>query len=47
MEQLKELVKSSTHEHVRQKIFELIQAWAYAFRNIPKYRAVQVRFNFI
>ncbi|XP_043671933.1 hepatocyte growth factor-regulated tyrosine kinase substrate [Vespula pensylvanica] len=45
MEQLKELVKSSTHEHVRQKIFELIQAWAYAFRNIPKYRAVQDTLN--
>lgn len=45
MEQLKELVKTSQHENVRQKTLELIQAWAHAFRNSPKYRAVQVTDN--
>lgn len=47
MEQLKELVKTSQHENVRQKTLELIQAWAHAFRNSPKYRAVQVTDNLI
>lgn len=45
MEQLKELVKNTPHENVRQKTLELIQAWAYAFRNVPKYRAVQDTLN--
>lgn len=40
MEQLKELLKSTPHEDVRNKILELVQAWAYAFRNSPRYRAV-------
>lgn len=43
MEQLRELVKTTNHEKVKAKVLELIQAWAYAFRNSPKYRAVQVR----
>lgn len=42
MEQLKELIKTSQHENVRQKTLELIQVWAHAFRNSQKYRAVQV-----
>ncbi|XP_046470166.1 hepatocyte growth factor-regulated tyrosine kinase substrate isoform X2 [Neodiprion pinetum] len=45
MEQLRELVKTSPHEDVRTKILELIQAWAFAFRNSPKYRAVQDTVN--
>lgn len=44
MEQLKDTMKTTTHENVKTKILELIQAWAYAFRNTPKYRAVQVIF---
>jgi hypothetical protein len=43
MEQLRDLVKSTSHDDVKNKVLELIQAWAYAFRNSPKYRAVQVR----
>lgn len=43
MEQVKEIAKTSQHEKVKHKILELIQAWAFAFRNAPKYRAVQVR----
>lgn len=42
MEQLREAIKTTQHENVKNKLLELIQAWAYAFRNIPKYRAVQV-----
>ncbi|XP_020297492.1 hepatocyte growth factor-regulated tyrosine kinase substrate [Pseudomyrmex gracilis] len=45
MEQLKELVKTSPHENVRMKTLELIQAWAHAFRNSPKYRTVQDTLN--
>ena len=44
MEQLKEIAKTSQQESVRNKILELIQAWAYAFRDSSKYRAVQVSF---
>ncbi|KAF4522709.1 hypothetical protein B566_EDAN012726 [Ephemera danica] len=45
MEQLRDLVKSTPHENVRNKALELVQAWAYAFRNSPKYRAVQDTVN--
>nr|XP_003708287.1 PREDICTED: hepatocyte growth factor-regulated tyrosine kinase substrate isoform X1 [Megachile rotundata]XP_012152656.1 PREDICTED: hepatocyte growth factor-regulated tyrosine kinase substrate isoform X1 [Megachile rotundata] len=45
MEQLKELVKTTTNENVKLKTLELIQAWAHAFRNCPKYRAVQDTLN--
>lgn len=41
MEQLWDVVKNTQHEEVKLKILELIQAWAYAFRKTPKYRAVQ------
>ncbi|KAG7210481.1 hypothetical protein KM043_012002 [Ampulex compressa] len=41
MEQLKDLVRTSPHENVRLKTLELIQTWAYAFRNSLQYRAVQ------
>lgn len=41
---LRDLVKSTQHENLKSKILELIQAWAFAFRNNPKYRAVQVRY---
>ena len=42
MEQLQELVKTTTHDQVKAKVVELIQAWAFAFRSNLKYRAVQV-----
>uniref|UniRef100_A0ABD2VY21 Hepatocyte growth factor-regulated tyrosine kinase substrate n=1 Tax=Trichogramma kaykai TaxID=54128 RepID=A0ABD2VY21_9HYME len=41
MEQLKDIAKKTQQEPVRNKILELIQAWANAFRDTPKYRAVQ------
>ncbi|XP_078807076.1 hepatocyte growth factor-regulated tyrosine kinase substrate isoform X4 [Oryzias latipes] len=40
MEELKELLKQ-TEPNVRNKILYLIQAWAHAFRNEPKYKVVQ------
>lgn len=36
------LVNQTTHENVRNKMLELIQCWAYAFRSTPKYRAIKV-----
>ncbi|GFY45735.1 hepatocyte growth factor-regulated tyrosine kinase substrate [Trichonephila inaurata madagascariensis] len=47
MEELKELVKTTTNENVRSRILELIQVWAHVFRNEPKYRAVQDIFNML
>ncbi|XP_047663804.1 hepatocyte growth factor-regulated tyrosine kinase substrate isoform X2 [Tachysurus fulvidraco] len=41
MEELKELFKKQTEPNVRNKILYLIQAWAHAFRNEPKYKVVQ------
>ncbi|XP_061086877.1 hepatocyte growth factor-regulated tyrosine kinase substrate-like isoform X3 [Conger conger] len=40
MEELKDLLKL-TEPNVRNKILYLIQAWAHAFRNEPKYKVVQ------
>ncbi|XP_060700756.1 hepatocyte growth factor-regulated tyrosine kinase substrate isoform X2 [Hemiscyllium ocellatum] len=41
MEELKELFKKQVETNVRTKILQLIQAWAQAFRNEPKYKVVQ------
>ncbi|CAG9094633.1 unnamed protein product [Plutella xylostella] len=46
-EMLRDLVKTTQHENLRNKILELIQAWAFAFRNNPKYRAVQDTVNIL
>lgn len=46
-EMLRDLVKTTQHENLRSKILELIQAWAFAFRNSPKYRAVQDTVNIL
>nr|CAD7261218.1 unnamed protein product [Timema shepardi] len=43
MEQLRDLVRTTNHDNVKNKVLELIQAWAFAFRNSPKYRAVQLQ----
>ncbi|GBN45455.1 Hepatocyte growth factor-regulated tyrosine kinase substrate [Araneus ventricosus] len=47
MEELKDLVKTTTNENVRNRILELIQVWAHVFRNEPKYRSVQDIFNML
>ncbi|XP_043925659.1 hepatocyte growth factor-regulated tyrosine kinase substrate [Protopterus annectens] len=41
MEELKDLHKQQAEPNVRNKILYLIQAWAHAFRNEPKYKVVQ------
>ncbi|XP_062976227.1 hepatocyte growth factor-regulated tyrosine kinase substrate isoform X3 [Elgaria multicarinata webbii] len=41
MEELKEMLKRQVEANVRNKILYLIQAWANAFRNEPKYKVVQ------
>ncbi|KAF6094136.1 hepatocyte growth factor-regulated tyrosine kinase substrate [Phyllostomus discolor] len=41
MEELKELLKRQVEASVRNKVLHLIQAWAHAFRNEPKYKVVQ------
>uniref|UniRef100_A0A1E1WHB5 Hepatocyte growth factor-regulated tyrosine kinase substrate n=3 Tax=Pectinophora gossypiella TaxID=13191 RepID=A0A1E1WHB5_PECGO len=46
-EMLRDLVKTTQHENLRTKILELIQAWAFAFRNNQKYRAVQDTVNIL
>lgn len=38
-----ELVRTTTHENVRNKMLELIQTWSYAFRSAYKYRGIKVK----
>lgn len=43
-----QLVQTSIHENVRNKMLELIQTWAFAFRSAYKYRGIKVgNFNAI
>src|SRR5687768_12704292 len=45
LDDLRELVKLTNHEKVKEKILELIQVWAHAFRNDPLGRGVQDALN--
>ncbi|GAB6026689.1 hypothetical protein CHUAL_013200 [Chamberlinius hualienensis] len=45
MEEWKEIVKVSSNESVKNKLLELLQTWAYAFRNEPNYRVLQDTVN--
>ena len=47
MDELREMVHKTTNENVRSKILELVQTWAFAFRNSPKYRIVQDTLNIL
>ncbi|GIY88146.1 hepatocyte growth factor-regulated tyrosine kinase substrate [Caerostris extrusa] len=47
MEELKDLVKTTTNENVRNRILELVQVWAHVFRNESKYRSVQDIYNML
>jgi len=44
MEELRELIRHSSDESVKQKILEMLQTWGMAFRNQSKYRIVTVKF---
>ena len=47
MEDLREFLKNSNNEKVRDQLCAMLQVWSHAFRNEPKYRAVQViTYNF-
>lgn len=46
METLRDLLKTSSSEEVKQKTLEIIQAWSHAFRTTPKYKAVPVSIAF-
>jgi hepatocyte growth factor-regulated tyrosine kinase substrate len=41
------LVNATQHENVRAKMLELIQTWAYAFRQTEKYRSIRVSHNVV
>lgn len=41
-ETLHELAQKTMHDNVRQKLLELIQSWAFAFRNNPKHNSLKV-----
>ncbi|VVC43417.1 Hypothetical protein CINCED_3A019870 [Cinara cedri] len=45
MEQMREIIKTTPHENVKNKLLELLQTWAFAFRTILKYCAVQDTVN--
>lgn len=41
-EMFSSFLESTPHENVRQKMLELVQTWAYAFRSSDKYQAIKV-----
>lgn len=41
-ETFSQIVETTPHENVKEKMLELIQAWAYAFRTLDKYQAIKV-----
>jgi growth factor-regulated tyrosine kinase substrate len=45
MEDLRDMARITSNETLRNKIIELIQVWAHAFRNEPSYKAVQDTLN--
>jgi hepatocyte growth factor-regulated tyrosine kinase substrate len=40
-----QLVQTTPHENVRNKMLELIQTWSHAFRSAYKYRGIKVHFH--
>ncbi len=42
MDELREMVHKTTNDKVRAKVLELVQTWAFAFRNSPKYSIIPV-----
>ena len=45
MEELREIVKTSTDENIKNKVLELLQTWGMAFRSSTKYRIVTDTLN--
>lgn len=44
-EMFSSFLEQTPHENVRQKMLELVQTWAYAFRSSDKYQAIKVSFR--
>ena len=42
MEELRDLLKQTNDDNIKQKILEMLQTWGMAFRNSPRYRIVTV-----
>lgn len=42
MDELREIVHKTTNDKVKAKVLELVQTWAFAFRNSPKYNIIPV-----
>nr|CAG4646226.1 EOG090X05AE [Macrothrix elegans] len=47
MDELREMVHKTTNDKVRSKVLELIQTWAFAFRNNSKYTIIQDTLNIL
>ncbi|XP_042864604.1 hepatocyte growth factor-regulated tyrosine kinase substrate-like isoform X2 [Penaeus japonicus] len=47
MEQVSDILRTNPNEEVRKKILMMLATWVYAFRNEPKYRAVQDTVNIL
>jgi len=45
MAELRDLVKQTTDDNIKEKVLELIQTWGTVFRNSPKYRIVTDTLN--
>lgn len=41
-EMFSNFLEQTPHENVRQKMLELVQTWAYAFRSSEKYQSIKV-----
>lgn len=37
-----QLIENTTHDNVKTKMLELIQAWAFAYRSVDKYQSIRV-----
>nr|CAG4643178.1 EOG090X05AE [Ilyocryptus agilis] len=47
MDELREMVHKTTNDKLRNKVLELIQTWAFAFRNAPKYSIIPDTLNIL
>nr|CAG4641661.1 EOG090X05AE [Eurycercus lamellatus] len=47
MDELREMVHKTTNDKVRSKVLELVQTWAFAFRNSPKYSIIPDTLNIL